>query len=124
MAKLNIVYYPSEILTQEAEAVRNVDGVIAQFMDDMAETMYKNQGVGLAAQARIREHFVAHVFIERRIAMHLAFDFERRRAFMQYLERFPHFHREREIIAAEIGRRQQRHFRLQTEAFHLLRRQH
>ena len=49
MAKLKIVTFPNDILTTPAEPVSGVDGKMAQFMDDMAETMYASQGVGLAA---------------------------------------------------------------------------
>ena len=49
MALLKLVYYPDEILQTRAEPVREVTEKIAQFMDDMVETMYKSQGIGLAA---------------------------------------------------------------------------
>ena len=49
MALLKLVYYPDEILQTKAEPVREVTEKIAQFMDDMVETMYKSQGIGLAA---------------------------------------------------------------------------
>jgi peptide deformylase len=49
MSLLKIVYYPAEVLTTRAEDVAHVDGTIARFMDDMAETMYHSHGVGLAA---------------------------------------------------------------------------
>jgi len=49
MAFLKLVYYPDEILRTKAEPVGKITEKIAQFMDDMAETMYKSQGIGLAA---------------------------------------------------------------------------
>ncbi len=49
MALLKLVYYPEEILRTKAEPVREITEKIALFMDDMAETMYKSQGIGLAA---------------------------------------------------------------------------
>ncbi len=44
-----ILVYPDEILRTEAKPVENIDGELQKLIDDMAETMYKAKGVGLAA---------------------------------------------------------------------------
>ncbi|MGH7819298.1 MAG: peptide deformylase [Candidatus Binatia bacterium] len=44
-----IYKYPEPILKKHAAPVKNIDGRLAQFLDDMAETMYAAPGVGLAA---------------------------------------------------------------------------
>ncbi|MDH3948628.1 MAG: peptide deformylase [Gammaproteobacteria bacterium] len=49
MAILNILNYPDERLRIKAAPVENVDGHIAQLVDDMFETMYTAPGIGLAA---------------------------------------------------------------------------
>ena len=49
MAILNILNYPDERLRIKAAPVENVDGRIAQLVDDMFETMYAAPGIGLAA---------------------------------------------------------------------------
>jgi len=49
MALLKLVFYPDDILRTRAEPVGKLTEKTAQFMDDMAETMYKSQGIGLAA---------------------------------------------------------------------------
>ena len=49
MAVLEIVHYPHEALTTPAQAVEVFDDDLAAFIDDMAETMYEAEGVGLAA---------------------------------------------------------------------------
>ena len=49
MAKLKIYEYPHPILKQKAERVAKVDGELRKFLDDMLETMYVADGVGLAA---------------------------------------------------------------------------
>jgi peptide deformylase len=41
--------YPDEILKLVAAPVRNLDGKIVAFLDEMAQTMYAAPGVGLAA---------------------------------------------------------------------------
>lgn len=47
--KLPIVKYGDPILTQEAAPVTNIDGELARFVENMFETMYDANGVGLAA---------------------------------------------------------------------------
>lgn len=47
--KLKIVKYGDPILTQEAAPVKNIDGQLADFVENMFETMLEVKGVGLAA---------------------------------------------------------------------------
>lgn len=49
MAKLPILEFPDERLRTQAVAVDTVDDDIRQLVDDMLETMYDAQGIGLAA---------------------------------------------------------------------------
>ncbi len=49
MALRNIVTEGDEILTKRAREVPEINGRIVQLLDDMAETMRANDGVGLAA---------------------------------------------------------------------------
>jgi peptide deformylase len=49
MAVLSIQLYPEPVLTKEAEPVRKIDSDIEKLIEDMGETMYAAQGVGLAA---------------------------------------------------------------------------
>ncbi|CAG8999804.1 MAG: Peptide deformylase [Candidatus Celerinatantimonas neptuna] len=49
MAILNILKYPDERLRKIAEPVTEVTPAIVQIVDDMFETMYDDDGVGLAA---------------------------------------------------------------------------
>jgi len=49
MAKLNILRYPDPRLHTVAKPVTEVDDRIRQLVDDMLETMYAAEGVGLAA---------------------------------------------------------------------------
>jgi peptide deformylase len=49
MAHLTILRYPDPRLHTVARAVGEVDDRIRQLVDDMLETMYANDGVGLAA---------------------------------------------------------------------------
>jgi peptide deformylase len=49
MASLTIKKLPSGILRKKAEAVRKVTDAERKILEDMAETMYFNSGVGLAA---------------------------------------------------------------------------
>lgn len=46
---LNIITYPNPILHKRAKPVEKVTPEIAKLMEDMAETMYADAGVGLAA---------------------------------------------------------------------------
>lgn len=49
MSILPIVTYDDEILTKKAEPVQDLNDEIAALVDDMFETMYNSDGVGLAA---------------------------------------------------------------------------
>ncbi|RAR60925.1 MULTISPECIES: peptide deformylase [Halomonadaceae] len=49
MAKLPILEFPDERLRTHAVAVDTVDDDVRQLVDDMLETMYDAQGIGLAA---------------------------------------------------------------------------
>ncbi|MDD4616893.1 MAG: peptide deformylase [Alphaproteobacteria bacterium] len=49
MAKLVIQTIPAEVLRKIAQPVMSVDKNVAAFMEDLAETMYKGNGIGLAA---------------------------------------------------------------------------
>ncbi|MFY7865630.1 peptide deformylase [Roseateles sp.] len=59
MAKLNILRYPDPRLHTVAKPVVQVDDRIRQLVDDMLETMYAAEGVGLAAsQVDVHERVV------------------------------------------------------------------
>lgn len=49
MALLPILVAPHPVLKQKAKPVAKVDARVATLMDDMLETMYDAQGIGLAA---------------------------------------------------------------------------
>jgi len=49
MAILEIRKFPDPILKQVSKEVASVDDEVRKLMDDMMETMYDNNGVGLAA---------------------------------------------------------------------------
>ncbi len=48
MSLREILVYPDRRLTKRSASVNSFDGVLHRLLDDMAETMYKAQGVGLA----------------------------------------------------------------------------
>src|SRR6267142_769636 len=50
MAILNIVSYPDPVLAEVGEPVIEFDGKLKTLTENMFETMYAAQGVGLAAQ--------------------------------------------------------------------------
>ena len=56
MAILEIRNFPDPILRQVSKEVDYVSDEIRKLMDDMMETMYSNNGVGLAA-VHIKENF-------------------------------------------------------------------
>lgn len=59
MAKLNILRYPDPRLHIVAKPVKEVDERIRQLVDDMLETMYAADGVGLAAtQVDVHERVI------------------------------------------------------------------
>ncbi|QLB12222.1 peptide deformylase [Bisgaardia hudsonensis] len=49
MSLLNVLIYPDEGLKKIATPVEKFDEELSQFIDDMFETMYHEQGIGLAA---------------------------------------------------------------------------
>lgn len=49
MAALEIVKYPDPVLKEELKDIENIDDQIKQLAQDMADTMYEDHGVGLAA---------------------------------------------------------------------------
>lgn len=49
MALLNILHYPDPRLRRVAKPVVRVDEPVRKLVEDMAETMYKAPGIGLAA---------------------------------------------------------------------------
>lgn len=49
MAKLQISYFPAEVLRQKAKKITRFDGSTRKLAQDMLETMYASNGVGLAA---------------------------------------------------------------------------
>ncbi|GAQ95399.1 peptide deformylase [Thermodesulfovibrio aggregans] len=49
MAILEIKKYPDEVLKGKAESVTEINGDLQKLIDDMIETMYKSNGIGLAA---------------------------------------------------------------------------
>jgi peptide deformylase len=59
MAKLHILRYPDPRLHTVAQPVKEVDGRIKRLVDDMLETMYAADGVGLAAtQVDVHERVI------------------------------------------------------------------
>lgn len=59
MAQLKILMAPDPRLNKVAEKVTKVDASIQKIMDDMLETMYKTNGIGLAAtQVNIHKRIV------------------------------------------------------------------
>ena len=49
MAKMKVLEIPHPVLREKAKPVEKVDDRIAKLLDDMLETMYASNGVGLAA---------------------------------------------------------------------------
>ena len=61
MAELKILTYPDKFLKTTAAKVENIDGELQQLIDDMAETMYRAPGVGLAAiQAGVNQSLLVY----------------------------------------------------------------
>ena len=59
MAQLNILRYPDPRLHTVAQPVKEVDSRIRRLVDDMLETMYAAEGVGLAAtQVDVHERVI------------------------------------------------------------------
>ena len=49
MAVLQVLHIPDERLRKVAEPVKEVNAEIQRIVDDMFETMYAEEGIGLAA---------------------------------------------------------------------------
>lgn len=49
MAVLDVLIYPDENLAKMCETVSHVDDELRTFIDDMFDTMYDHEGIGLAA---------------------------------------------------------------------------
>jgi peptide deformylase len=49
MAKLQLRYYPDEVLMQKAKKITRFDASVRKLAQDMLDTMYEHVGVGLAA---------------------------------------------------------------------------
>jgi peptide deformylase len=59
MSLLSILRYPDARLNQVARPVSEVDARVRRLVDDMLETMYANDGVGLAAtQVNVHERVI------------------------------------------------------------------
>lgn len=44
-----IVWYPDPVLREKSEEIRDIDSEIKELAQDMLDTMYENNGIGLAA---------------------------------------------------------------------------
>lgn len=49
MARLPLVIYPDDILIRKSADVTEIDQALVDFVEDMRETMYASNGIGLAA---------------------------------------------------------------------------
>lgn len=49
MSKLKLVHYPDVVLKKRSDDVTRIDGELVDFIGNMAETMYAENGIGLAA---------------------------------------------------------------------------
>lgn len=59
MALLPVLQYPDERLRTKAKPVAQADSVVQKIIDDMFETMYEQEGVGLAAtQVNIHQRII------------------------------------------------------------------
>lgn len=59
MAKLTVLHYPDPDLRKRAEPVAGIDAGIRQLAADMLETMYAENGIGLAAtQVNVQQRVV------------------------------------------------------------------
>ena len=68
MALREILIWPDPRLKQKAKPVGDVDAKVRKLCDDLAETMYEANGVGLAApQVGVLQHIIA-MDVEQRAA--------------------------------------------------------
>ena len=59
MTTLNVVLYPDERLRTVAEPVTEVNDAVREIVDNMFDTMYESQGIGLAAtQVNIHQRII------------------------------------------------------------------
>lgn len=59
MSVLNVLHYPDERLRTIAKPVEKIDAEIQHIIDDMFETMYDEEGIGLAAtQVNIHQRII------------------------------------------------------------------
>src|SRR5471030_1612545 len=59
MSVLQILHFPDERLRITAKPIKEVDAKIQQIVDDMFETMYAEEGIGLAAtQVNIHQRII------------------------------------------------------------------
>ncbi|MFP3029024.1 MAG: peptide deformylase [Arsenophonus sp.] len=59
MSILNILHYPDKRLRKIAKPVKKVDAEIQHIVNDMVETMYEEEGIGLAAtQVNIHQRII------------------------------------------------------------------
>lgn len=59
MALLNVLRFPDERLRLQASEITSFDAPLQQLIDDMMETMYDQQGVGLAAtQINVQQRLI------------------------------------------------------------------
>ncbi len=49
MSKLQLRYFPDRVLKQQAKKITRFDSAVRKLAQDMLDTMYENNGVGLAA---------------------------------------------------------------------------
>lgn len=49
MTRLKLYEYPHPVLKKKSERVEKIDDELRKFLDDMLDTMYASEGVGLAA---------------------------------------------------------------------------
>ena len=61
MSLLKVVYYPDHPLTKKAKPVTDFGPALQKFAEDMVETMFEFDGVGLAApQVGVSKRFIAY----------------------------------------------------------------
>jgi peptide deformylase len=66
VAAYQIRYFGDPVLTQRSSEVADLDGSLAQLVDDMVETMYEARGMGLAApQIGIQKRLFVYQLDER-----------------------------------------------------------
>ncbi|MBK4764850.1 MAG: peptide deformylase [Pantoea sp. Brub] len=59
MSVLQLLYFPDNRLRKKAELVKQIDFTIQNIIDDMLETMYYQEGIGLAAtQVNIHQRII------------------------------------------------------------------